>query len=259
VRSTVSRLSRNPDVTPSIDLSSPLAKTHDLPPPPEHPLTSPPVLLAGEVEVMIDGLLGEPSIDARVRGSAEATRAVLLCHPHPSYGGTMHSAVVIALGKVLAEQGDRLATVRFNYRGVGKSGGTYGEGVGETKDARAALRFMGHRFPKAALVVCGYSFGTWVGLRAAALEGTVERVALVAPAVRIFQFVREDAATFQGRIGIYLGDDDEFCDVAEAEALARDLGAKLTVFPGNDHYFLAGRRKLADVVVPFLTASAART
>jgi alpha/beta superfamily hydrolase len=236
-----------------------VAKTHDLPKPPERPVTSPPVLLPGEAEVMIEGLLGEPVIDARVRGGADASRAVLLCHPHPLYGGTMHSAVVIALGKVLAEAGDALATVRFNYRGVGKSGGTYGDGVGETKDAQAALRFMAHRFPKATLVVCGYSFGTWVGLRAAATEGTVERVALVAPAVRIFQFVREDANAFQGRIAIYLGDEDEFCDVAEAEVLARDLGAKLTVFPGNDHYFLAGRRKLAEAVVPFLTASAART
>jgi alpha/beta superfamily hydrolase len=215
-------------------------------------VTSPPVLLPGEAEVMIDGLKGGPSIDARVRGSADATRAVLLCHPHPLYGGTMHSAVVIAIGKVLAEAGEGIATVRFNYRGVGKSGGAYADGIGETKDAQAALRFMAHRFPKATLVVCGYSFGTWVGLRAAALEGTVERVALVAPAVRIFTFVREDAATFQGRIAIYLGDRDEFCDVAEAEGLAKELGAKLTVFPGNDHFFLAGRRKLADVVVPFL-------
>jgi len=236
-----------------------VAKTHDLPPPPEHPVISPPVRLAGEGEVMIDGLLGEPSIEARVRGSADATRAILLCHPHPLYGGTMHSAVIVALGKVLAEQGETLATVRFNYRGVGKSGGAYAAGEGETKDAQAALRHMGHRFPKAKLVVCGYSFGTWVGLRSAAIEGTVERVALVAPAVRIFDFVREDATSFQGRIAIYLGDADEFCDVAEAEVLARDLGAKLTVFPGNDHYFLAGRRKLADAVVPFLTAAAAGT
>jgi alpha/beta superfamily hydrolase len=80
----------------------------------------------------------------------------------------------------------------------------------------------------------------------------VERVALIAPAVRIFEFVKSDAATFQGRLAIYVGDQDEFCDVAEAEALATSLGAKLTVFPGNDHYFLAGRRKLAETVAPFL-------
>jgi alpha/beta superfamily hydrolase len=201
---------------------------------------------------MLEGLPGEPTVEARVRGGEGARRAVVLCHPHPLYGGTMHSAVVVALGKVLAEAGDDVATLRFNYRGVGKSGGSYANGEGETQDARAALREAKRRFPRAKVALAGYSFGTWVGLRAAALEGTVERVALVAPAVRIFRFVREDAATFQGRLSIYLGDDDEFCDVAEAEELARSLGASLRVFPGNDHYFLAGRRKLADAVVPFL-------
>jgi alpha/beta superfamily hydrolase len=227
-------------------------RTKDLPPPPERPLRSPPVLLTGEATTRIAGLPGEPEIEARVRGEVDSARAVLLCHPHPLYGGTMHSAVVVALAKVLAERG--AATLRFNYRGVGASDGAYGEGVGETKDAQVALRSLRARFPRAKVAVAGYSFGTWVGLRAAALEGVVDRVALIAPAVRIFDFVREDAAAFQGRLAIYLGDADEFCDVSEAEALARGLGASLQVFPENDHYFLAGRRKLAEAVVPFLMA-----
>jgi alpha/beta superfamily hydrolase len=164
----------------------------------------------------------------------------------------MHSAVILALTRRLAEEGDAVATVRFDYRGVGESGGSYGEGRGETRDAQAALRLMRTRFPRAAIAVAGYSFGTWVGLRAASIEGTVERVALIAPAVRIFDFVRDDAEAFAGRLAIYLGDKDEFCDVAEAEALAAQLDASLHVLPGNDHYFLAGRRKLADAVVAFL-------
>ncbi len=202
----------------------------------------------------LGGLPGEPSLEARVRGDAGAGRVVVLCHPHPLYGGTMHSAVVVALTKVLAERGEGVATVRFNYRGVGKSEGAYAKGEGEVHDARAALRAARSRFPRAKVALAGYSFGTWVGLRASALEGFVERVALVAPAVRIFDFVRADGAHFQGRLAVYLGDQDEFCDVAEAEGLADDLGATLQVFPGSDHYFLAGRRKLAEAVVPFLTS-----
>ncbi len=200
----------------------------------------------------IEGLAGEPAISALVRGARDAERVVVLCHPHPLYGGTMHSAVVLALTRGLADRGEAVATLRFDYRGVGQSAGSYGSGLGETLDARAALRFARARFPEAAIAVAGYSFGTWVGLRAAASEGTVERVALIAPAVRVFDFVREDAAAFQGRLAIYLGDSDEFCDVAEAQALATALGAKLSVLPGNDHAFRAGRRKLADAVVPFL-------
>jgi len=107
--------------------------------------------------------------------------------------------------------------------------------------------------------VCGYSFGTFVGLRAAVIETGVERVALVAPAVRVFHFVKEDGAAFQGRLAIFVGDDDEFCDVAEAEELARDLGARLTVFDGADHYFLKSRRKLAEAVVPVIAPEASDT
>jgi uncharacterized protein len=225
---------------------------HDLPPPPSHPELSPEVLVRGEEKITVPGLPGEPSLEAQVRAMPDATRAVLLCHPHPLYGGTMHSAVVVAIARVLAERGEGVAWLRFNYRGVGKSEGAYGEGVGEVEDARAALRALHARAPRAKLEVCGYSFGTWVGLRAARIEGSVDRVALVAPAVRIFDFVREGGAKLDGRIAIYVGDRDQFCSVDEAKELSGSLGASLEVFPGNDHFFLASRRKLAVALMPFL-------
>ena len=165
----------------------------------------------------------------------------------------MHSAVPLAIAKVLTEKGgDGVAHLRFNYRGVGTSEGRYAEGKGETEDARAAIRALRARVPNAKLTVCGYSFGTFVGLRAAVLEGGIDRVALVAPAVRVFHFVKDDGLTFQGRLAMFVGDDDEFCDVSEAEDLARDLGATLRVFEQSDHYFLKSRRKLAEAVVPVI-------
>jgi alpha/beta superfamily hydrolase len=166
----------------------------------------------------------------------------------------MHSAIIVALAKVTAERGGdgAPATLRFNYRGVGASGGAYADGVGEVEDTRAALRALRARAPDAKVTVCGYSFGTWVGLRAAAIEGGVDRVALIAPALRIFEFRGEDAARLGGPIAIYVGDHDSFCAVDEAEELARTLGASLEVFPGNDHFFLASRRKLALAMMPFL-------
>ncbi len=225
----------------------------DLPPVPEHPALSPPVLLKGEEAIMIDGLAGEPALEARIFVPDGAKRAVLLCHPHPLYGGTMHSAVPLAIAKVLGELGQgRVATLRFNYRGVGASEGEYDAGRGETFDARAALRLLKARAPTAKLSVCGYSFGTFVGLRAAAIERGVERVALVAPAVRIFDFVEEDASSSGSLLHIYVGDNDDFCDVDEAKALAAKIGASLDVFPESDHYFLRSRRKLAEQVAPFM-------
>ena len=234
-----------------------MPKVRDLPPPPRVPVVSPPATVDGEELVTIPGLPGEPSLEARVRAPAAATRAVLLCHPHPLYGGTMHSAVVLAIAKVLAEKGqEKVAHLRFSYRGVGTSQGTYGEGKGETEEARAALRALRERAPKAKVTVCGYSFGTFVGLRAAVLEGNVERVALVAPAVRVFHFVASDGAAFQGRLSIFVGDADEFCDVEEAQELATSLGATLRVFEQADHYFLRSRRKLAEAVVPVIAPEA---
>jgi alpha/beta superfamily hydrolase len=227
-----------------------MPRTKVLPPPPEKPELSPPANVASEQVFVLEGLPGEPSLEARVQGAESAARAVVLCHPHPLYGGTMHSAVVLAVAKVLAEKG--VATLRFNYRGVGTSEGKYAEGIGETLDARAAIRELRRRFPRAKLTMCGYSFGTWVGLRAAATEGGIERVCLIAPAVNIFEFIQDDAKSFQGRIAIFVGDDDEFCDVSEAEALAQSLGASLRVFEGSDHSFMKSRRKLAEAVAPVI-------
>lgn len=225
----------------------------DLPPVPDHPELSPPVMLRGETAITIEGLAGEPSLEARIFAPKNAKRAVVVCHPHPLYGGTMHSAVPLAITKVLTELGgDQVATLRFNYRGVGESEGEYGEGRGETFDARAAIRTLRAYAPSAVTSVCGYSFGTFVSLRAAAIERGVERVALVAPAVRIFDFVKEDASSSGAKIAIFVGDNDEFCDVDEARALAENIGAPLEVFPGADHYFIKSRRKLAEQVAPFL-------
>ncbi len=225
----------------------------ELPPVPESPQLSPPVLVAGEEALTLAGLPGEPSLEARVRGGPHARTSVLFCHPHPLYGGTMHSAVVVALAKVVAERGGAAAAgLRFNFRGVGASEGEYGEGPGEILDARAALRALRARAPGAEVVVCGYSFGSWVGLRAALEEGGVARVALVAPALRVFDLAEWPQGAGAPDLAIFVGDKDEFCDVREAEDLARRLGAELTVLAGQSHFFLASRRKLAEAVSPFL-------
>jgi alpha/beta superfamily hydrolase len=236
-----------------------MPRVRELPPVPDNPIVSPPVTIPGEEDVVIPNIdslaAGAPRLEAKLRRAAAPQRAVLLCHPHPLYGGTMHSAVPLAITKVLAERGgDRVTTLRFNYRGVGASEGRYDGGRGETDDARAAFRFLKSHIPGSGVPVtlCGYSFGTWVGLRAAVLEGGVERVTLVAPAVRIFDFIVDDGLAFQGRLNIFVGDNDEFCDVDEAKELAASLGASLRVIEGADHYFMKSRRKLAEEVVPGL-------
>jgi hypothetical protein len=217
-----------------------------LPPPPEHPVRSPPVAVKGEVEASIGGL------DARVHVPASPRRAVVICHPHPLYGGTMHSPVPLAIAKTLADEASEVvAWARFDFRGVGKSEGTYDDGRGEVDDARAVVEHLRGLAPGVPLTVCGHSFGSWVGLRAAATDGGVERVLLIAPSTRFFDGWEEDHP-FVGPTTIFLGDEDEFCDLDEGRALAARLHAELRVFEGFEHYFKKSRRVMAEAALPFL-------
>jgi alpha/beta superfamily hydrolase len=221
------------------------------------------VFLAGEEPV---SLRTEDGLTLRALGCfpAEARRAVILCHPHPLYGGTMHNAVVLVVNKYLRETGgDKVATLRFNYRGVDGSEGAYDHAKREALDVRAALFEAARRAPGARLSVMAYSFGTRVALRALAepigdLTGPdaapvpeVERLALVAPAVRIFHFP-EDRGRFAGAIEIFTGDADQFSDVVDVRTLSDRFGAPLHVLSGSDHYFIRFRRKLAELVAPFV-------
>lgn len=92
----------------------------------------------------------------------ESPLAVLVCHPHPVFGGTMHNKVVFRAAKAASQLG--LPTLRFNFRGVGKSEGEYAEGEGEREDARAALDYLAGRFRGVPICLMGFSFGAWVGL-----------------------------------------------------------------------------------------------
>jgi len=112
--------------------------------------------------------------------------AALVCHPHPLYGGTLHSKVVHRVASTLHELGG--TTLRFNFRGVGGSAGAYDEGRGELEDARAALGWLRAHLPGKPLTVAGFSFGAWVAARLAVSEPAVGRLVLVAPPVASADF-----------------------------------------------------------------------
>src|SRR6185503_18835611 len=121
---------------------------------------------AGPLEVLLD----EPPDERGVNrdGLVETGRstglraAVVFGHPHPQYGGTMHTKAVYQSAKALARIG--CAVLRFNFRGVGKSAGTFDEGLGEQDDFRAALDFARDRYPAAPLWTAGMSFGSWIAM-----------------------------------------------------------------------------------------------
>jgi hypothetical protein len=168
----------------------------------------------------------------------------------------MHSPVPLAIAKTLADRAsDVVAWARFDFRGVGKSAGTYDDGRGEMDDARAVVEHLRALAPGVPLTVCGHSFGSWVGLRAAAADGGVERVLLIAPSTRFFESW-DEALRFVGQTTIFLGDQDEFCDLDEGRALAAKLEADLRVFEGYEHYFKKSRRAMAEAALPVIAPEA---
>src|SRR6266700_8352116 len=97
--------------------------------------------------------------------------AAVVCHPHPLFGGTMHNKVVYQTAKTLHRLG--LPVLRFNFRGAGLSEGAHDEGRGELDDVSAALDFLAAEYPGAPILLAGFSFGSWVGLRAGCKDSRV--------------------------------------------------------------------------------------
>lgn len=177
-------------------------------------------------------------LDSRWHGPA-AGRPLVLLHPHPRFGGTMGSRLVYDLAIGLAADGWRV--VRFDFRGVGRSGGAYGDGIGETDDALAVLAAVAKETGKRP-VLLGYSFGGAVAVRAASQAGAaVERLVTVAMPSDVLAS-RLDPASHAPHVGVpvhmVVGDQDEYVTVAQAEAVARAFRppAAMTVLPAAGHF-----------------------
>ncbi len=112
--------------------------------------------------LMISGPEGPLEALFEYEPNAAPPATAIVCHPHPLYGGTMHNKVVYRAAKGAIQAG--LPTLRFNFRGVGKSAGEHANGVGESEDVRAALDYVTGRFPARPVCLIGYSFGAAVGL-----------------------------------------------------------------------------------------------
>jgi uncharacterized protein len=121
------------------------------------------------------------------RPSARAfSMAAVVCHPHPLFGGTMHNKVVYQAAKSLDAFG--IAVLRFNFRGTGMSEGKHDRGEGERGDVRAALDFLATEYPEIPLLVAGFSFGCWVGLRVGCEDARVRLLIGLGPPVNSADF-----------------------------------------------------------------------
>lgn len=179
----------------------------------------------------LEATLKEPA-DGPLRGAA------IVCHPHPIHGGTMHTKAVYRAAQGLNDAG--LVTLRFNFRGVGTSTGSFDDGIGEQDDARAALDWMEKEYPHLPLVLGGFSFGSMVGLTVGCEDDRV--VALLGLGLPVELEDRYDYG-FLGEAGkptlVVQGEHDEFGSgelIAEALAEVGDH-VSLVRIPDTDHFF----------------------
>jgi uncharacterized protein len=118
----------------------------------------------------LEALLEEPE-------EGDPREAILVCHPHPQHGGTMHNKVVYRIARGLRRSG--AVVLRFNYRGVNLSEGAYGHGAGEVEDANAALAWLLERYPNLPYSIAGFSFGSRIALRIGCKDPGVRRIIAV--------------------------------------------------------------------------------
>ena len=159
----------------------------------------------------------------------------LILHPHPRSGGTMNHRVAYELFYAFQRRG--CSVLRFNFRGVGRSSGSFDNGIGEIEDLRAGLDFMSARYPEADLWSAGFSFGAYVSLAAGAADDRVSRLIGIAPALHMYDF--SFLETSHKPKYFVQGEKDEICPLAHLQAFFEQLPPPKTlqVVPGANHLF----------------------
>ena len=182
--------------------------------------------------------------------------AALVCHPHPLFGGTMHNQVVYQAAKSLDALG--LPVLRFNFRGAGTSAGQHDKGDGEQDDVHAALDFLAAEFPHTPVLLAGFSFGCWVGLRVGCGDERVSELIGLGTPVNSTDFSFLQKCT-KPKLFVH-GANDKFGDVKKVESLVQSLpGEKhLVVVPGADHFFVGKLDQLDRAVTAWLKDRAPR-
>jgi alpha/beta superfamily hydrolase len=196
-------------------------------------------------------LEGELRLDVpEPRGSA------VICHPHPRYGGSKDHPILWAIRNELAGRG--LAVLSFNFRGVMGSGGTYGGGRAEVKDARAAVDRVRETAPERPTVVCGWSFGASVALREALVDERVAALALTGiplqPGDVELPPLPSPAEVRARRVPLLLlaGSNDEYCPADELRRFGREAAAEVVILEGTNHYLWRREREAAAAVGAFV-------
>ncbi len=177
----------------------------------------------------------------------ETKKGVVICHPHPLYGGSMNNNVVNALENGFYERG--FTTLKFNFRGVGRSEGVYDEGIGEMDDVICAVNFLKETLKdNASILLAGYSFGAWVSIRAALeLEG-IDSIFIVAYPFSVYD--SSPLKQFKGKMVFVAGKYDDIAPVEPLLELYKDLPLteKNLKIIESDHFFFGKENEITEFI-----------
>lgn len=173
-------------------------------------------------------------LEALFRELQDPAGVAVVCHPHPLGGGTLHNKVVFRAARGL--ENANVATLRFNFRGVGTSGGKHDQGDGEQDDVVSAIEWARRGHPGKKLFVGGFSFGAWVASRAACEIADVAAIFLIGTPVNKYDFGHLQHCD-KPKLFLH-GTEDEHGDVNKLEKLVEDMpNAESVIVTGADHFF----------------------
>lgn len=177
----------------------------------------------------------------------DGSKGVVVTHPHSQMGGSMENNVVEALVSSFHDRG--YATLRFNFRGAGGSEGRFDSGEGEKDDVKGAIAFLQGKGLDD-ITLAGYSFGAWVISRAVAGYEGLSDIILVSPPV---DFVPFDFSHLTGRCGLIIcGDRDQFCPLPSLEKIVKQVGCRLAVVRGADHFYFGYEQCIKESLAAYL-------
>jgi alpha/beta superfamily hydrolase len=182
--------------------------------------------------------------------ASESSLVALVCHPHPLFGGTMHNKVVYQAAKALHGRG--IPVLRFNFRGTGLSEGEHDRGRGERQDVLAAVDYLAREFPGLPILLAGFSFGSWVGLRVGCEDSRVTH--LIGLGIPVNSSDLSYLGTCTKPKLIIQGGNDEFGSRAKVEALFATLPEpkQLVIVEGADHFFAGKLHEVAAAIEVWL-------
>ena len=180
---------------------------------------------------------------------APGNKAVVITHPHPLYGGEMNNNVVLSIVKAYHQKG--YTTLRINFRGVGQSGGSHADGIGEQEDVRAAIAYLSD-LGKTDIDLAGYSFGARVNAMGLDSYELVNRLVMVSPPVAFMDY---SFLGYDPKIKLVIsGSNDDIAPPSIIEDLIPTWNpeAEFRVIDGTDHFYSSGTTEVEEIIKDFL-------